>query len=47
MHVRPKSSNKKARVAASQAMSSRYCGNNLKILREHVADAQFDPIDLG
>jgi hypothetical protein len=29
-------------------MSSRpYCGDNLKILREHVADAPFDPIDLG
>jgi len=28
-------------------MSSRYCGDNLEILREHVADAPFDPSDLG
>jgi len=29
-------------------MSSRpSCGDNLKILREHVADAPLDPIDLG
>jgi hypothetical protein len=36
-----------AQPRESQAMSRRYCGDNLKILREHVTDAPFDPIDLG